>query len=122
MGPAMGNGSSNITADSTAAGQTSHDPGQLFEAPGRIFGAAARIFDFDREGCIQTPSLSHPPVPNNENKPLPGCLKRATIGHMVLAIFAMHFLEAAFFLGLIGSSVVVIISFIEDGKELFGKD
>jgi hypothetical protein len=41
---------------------------------------------------------------------------------MVLAIFAMHFLEAAFFLGLIGSSVVVIISFIEDGKELFGKD
>jgi hypothetical protein len=27
-----------------------------------------------------------------------------------------------FFVGLVGSSVVVIISFIEDGKELFGKD
>jgi hypothetical protein len=27
-----------------------------------------------------------------------------------------------FFLGLAGSTVVVIISFVEDGKELFGKD
>jgi hypothetical protein len=27
-----------------------------------------------------------------------------------------------FFLGLIGSAVVVLISFVEDGKELFGKD
>jgi hypothetical protein len=27
-----------------------------------------------------------------------------------------------FFVGLAGSSIVVIISFIEDGKELFGKD
>jgi hypothetical protein len=27
-----------------------------------------------------------------------------------------------FFVGLIGSSVVVLISFVEDGKELFGKD
>jgi hypothetical protein len=34
----------------------------------------------------------------------------------------MHILEIAFFAGLIGSSVVVIISFVEDGKELFGKD
>ena len=39
-----------------------------------------------------------------------------------LAVFGMHLLEVAFFAGLIGSSVVVIISFIEDGKELFGKD
>ena len=31
-------------------------------------------------------------------------------------------LEVMFFVGLIGSSVVVLISFIEDGKELFGKD
>jgi hypothetical protein len=27
-----------------------------------------------------------------------------------------------FFMGLVGSSVVVLISFVEDGKELFGKD
>jgi len=27
-----------------------------------------------------------------------------------------------FFVGLAGSAVVVIISFVEDGKELFGKD
>jgi hypothetical protein len=40
----------------------------------------------------------------------------------VLALFGMHLLEIAFFVGLAGSSVVVFISFIEDGKELFGKD
>ena len=34
----------------------------------------------------------------------------------------MRVLEASFFIGLVGSSVVVLISFIEDGKELFGKD
>jgi hypothetical protein len=39
-----------------------------------------------------------------------------------LAVFAMRALEVTFFLGLTGSAVVVIISFIEDGKELFGKD
>jgi hypothetical protein len=27
-----------------------------------------------------------------------------------------------FFVGLAGSSVIVLISFFEDGKELFGKD
>jgi hypothetical protein len=47
---------------------------------------------------------------------------RATIESMLLAIFAMRVLEAMFFVGLIGSSVVVLISFVEDGKELFGKD
>jgi hypothetical protein len=41
---------------------------------------------------------------------------------MVLAMFAMRVLEVMFFLGLIGSSVVVLISFVEDGKELIGKD
>ena len=34
----------------------------------------------------------------------------------------MRLLEAMFFAGLAGSAVVVPISFIEDGKELFGKD
>jgi hypothetical protein len=41
---------------------------------------------------------------------------------MVLAIFAIRLMELLFFLGLVGSAIVVIISFFEDGKELFGKD
>jgi hypothetical protein len=41
---------------------------------------------------------------------------------MALAIFAMRLLEVMFFVGLVGSSVVVLISFYEDGIELFGKD
>ena len=41
---------------------------------------------------------------------------------MALARLAMRILEVMFFAGLIGSSVVVIISFVEDSKELFGKD
>jgi hypothetical protein len=41
---------------------------------------------------------------------------------MLVALFLMKVLEVMFFVGLAGSSVVVLISFIEDGKELFGKD
>jgi hypothetical protein len=41
---------------------------------------------------------------------------------MWFAVFAMRALEVVFFTGLAGSAVVVFISFIEDGKELFGKD
>jgi hypothetical protein len=41
---------------------------------------------------------------------------------MALALFAMHLLETMFFVGLVGSTIVVLISFVEDGKELFGKD
>ena len=47
---------------------------------------------------------------------------RGTITLMVIAIFAMRVLEVMFFVGLVGSSVVVVISFIEDGKELFGDE
>jgi len=42
--------------------------------------------------------------------------------HMAIAVFAMRLLEVMFFVGLAGSTVVVLISFFEDGKELFGKD
>jgi hypothetical protein len=38
------------------------------------------------------------------------------------AIIAMRVLEVMFFVGLAGSSVIVFLSFVEDGKELFGKD
>jgi hypothetical protein len=41
---------------------------------------------------------------------------------MLLALFAMRLLEWMFFIGLAGSTVVILISFYEDGKELFGKD
>ncbi len=39
---------------------------------------------------------------------------------MRFALFAMRVLEVMFFAGLAGSAVVVIISFVEDAKELFG--
>jgi hypothetical protein len=41
---------------------------------------------------------------------------------MSLAILGMHLLEIMFFVGLAGSTIVVLISFIEDGKELFGDE
>jgi hypothetical protein len=41
---------------------------------------------------------------------------------MLLAQVAMWVLEVMFFVGLAGSTVVVLISFVEDGIELFGKD
>jgi hypothetical protein len=37
------------------------------------------------------------------------------------ALFGMHVLTTLFFVGLAGSSVVVVISFIEDLAELFGE-
>jgi hypothetical protein len=39
-----------------------------------------------------------------------------------LAILGMRILEGMFFVGLVGSAIVVIISFIEDAKELVGED
>jgi len=44
------------------------------------------------------------------------------IDSMILTVFVMRVMEVMFFLGLAGSAIVVLISFIEDGKELFGKD
>lgn len=41
---------------------------------------------------------------------------------MAIALLAMHVLEVMFFVGLVGSSIVVIISFVEDAFELFGKE
>jgi hypothetical protein len=40
---------------------------------------------------------------------------------MSLALLGMRVLEGLFFIGLAGSTVVVLISFVEDGSELFGK-
>jgi hypothetical protein len=41
---------------------------------------------------------------------------------MAFALFAMRFLEVLFFIGLAGSTIVILISFVEDSKELFEKD
>lgn len=41
---------------------------------------------------------------------------------MQIAIWGMRILEVMFFVGLVGSTIVVLISFIEDGKELFGDE
>jgi hypothetical protein len=41
---------------------------------------------------------------------------------MSLARFGIYLLQILFFSGLAGSAVVVVVSFIEDGKELFGND
>lgn len=46
----------------------------------------------------------------------------ATIFGMHLAILGMRILEVMFFVGLAGSTIVVLISFIEDAKELFGEE
>jgi hypothetical protein len=45
-----------------------------------------------------------------------------TIGSMIVGNFIIRIMELLFFVGLAGSAVVVLISFVEDGKELFGKD
>jgi hypothetical protein len=60
-----------------------------------------------------------------EEIPFEFSVKRAKTGYnldMHFALLVMHILEVTFFAGLIGSAVVVVISFVEDGKELFGKD
>ncbi|HWE86642.1 MAG TPA: hypothetical protein VG267_16990 [Terracidiphilus sp.] len=39
-----------------------------------------------------------------------------------LVIIGMRVLEVIFFVGLAGSTIVILISFVEDAKELFGQD
>ena len=41
---------------------------------------------------------------------------------MHVALLTMRILEYLFFAGLAGSAIVILISFFEDGKELFGKE
>jgi hypothetical protein len=41
---------------------------------------------------------------------------------MALGLFAMHVLEVMFFVGMAGSAIVVVISFVEDAQELFDGD
>ena len=79
---------------------------------------------------LATPSRINPDFHSSNRRrrilrtlsPAPHDRKRATIVNMLMALLAMRLLEVMFFVGLVGSAVVVLISFIEDGKELFGKD
>jgi len=41
---------------------------------------------------------------------------------MHLAALVIKFLELMFFVGLAGAGIVVLISFVEDFKELFGEE
>jgi hypothetical protein len=41
---------------------------------------------------------------------------------MHVAVLAMRVLELLFFVGMAGSAIVILISFFEDAKELFGKE
>lgn len=41
---------------------------------------------------------------------------------MLLARIAMRVLEAIFLFGMVGSAIVVVITMVEDWKELFGKE
>jgi hypothetical protein len=41
---------------------------------------------------------------------------------MMFAALVIKILEGMFFLGLAGAAVVVLISFVEDFKELFGEE
>jgi hypothetical protein len=40
---------------------------------------------------------------------------------MILAVLIMRLLELVFFIGVAGSAVVVVLSFVEDFQELFGE-
>jgi hypothetical protein len=41
---------------------------------------------------------------------------------LVLVNWVMHLITAIFLIGLAGSAIVVVLSFIEDSRELFGSD
>lgn len=47
---------------------------------------------------------------------------KITIGGMQLARIGMRILGFLFFSGLIGSAIVVLLSFVEDARELFGEE
>jgi hypothetical protein len=41
---------------------------------------------------------------------------------MAIVVLAIHLLELLFFAGLAGSAIVVLISFVEDARELVGDE
>ncbi len=66
--------------------------------------------------------MSKRAMSNSSNSAKSAVRKPDTIFLMILAIFGIRLLELMFFVGLVGSAVVVLISFVEDFKELFGEE
>jgi hypothetical protein len=110
MGPASGNGNSSRPAERAAAAHN-------FQAPGFQNGRCIlrRVYRIERP-------LAEKSGQRGTQAAAPQVEKQATIVFMGFAVFAMRLLEVMFFAGLAGSAVVVAISFIEDAKELIGKD
>jgi len=52
----------------------------------------------------------------------PAAIRITIVFMLQIGLFAMHVLEVMFFVGMAGSAVVVVISFVEDAQELFGED
>jgi len=134
-GPANGNGSSSRPADTTAATHNFHCAGCASGEDTARASTCCIQREFiafalgDGTGAIEL-ALSPTTV-------LRMCITDVQIApettvsagaetrynrSMVLASLAIRTLVAMFLLGLAGSAVVVLISFVHDGKELFGKD
>jgi hypothetical protein len=73
-----------------------------------------------KQGWKRTPSM--PSLPSAEDKQVALPRGKRTIGRVTgLIQLGMHILTILFFVGLAGSSVVVVLSFIEDLYELLGE-
>ena len=122
IGPAIGNGNSSRQAERAAAPKR-----QRFC---RIQAGVYRI-PLPSPGsqlCLKSYSDSVRAAPHAPPSAIfcssgpRGRIWAITIWGMHLAIFGMRLLEVMFFTGLIGSAVVVLISFVEDARELFGEE
>ena len=71
-----------------------------------------------RSFCDEVKSLRQ----GEPHQPAAGLQGLIRIKVMNLAIFAMRLLQVMFFLGLAGAAVVVLLSFVQDAKELFGEE
>lgn len=97
--------------------------GLLIDDPVAGFARPLQSFPMGLSRAEENPATGANPISWLRHKKAEPCPpENDTICNMHFAVFAMRVLEVMFFVGLAGSSVVVIISFIEDAKELFGKE
>jgi hypothetical protein len=116
MGPASGNGNSSKPALAIAAAHNLHDWRCIqaeFKASRESAAGGNPAQLTNLLCCLHNPKAPRRPSGRNQ----------ATIFLMIhIFQFFMVALEVMFFVGLVGSSIVVLISFIDDAQELFGKD
>ena len=119
IGPARGNGNSSKPAERPAAAHNFHEPRRIL---GRVYCIAFKHVALPTAAGILT--LWGRSRSGRKSAGLFVELRRkpATIEDMLLAILGMRLLEVMFFVGLAGSTIVVLISFVEDAKELFGDE